>query len=100
MSTLSAYPFIRDHLVAEVEEHQAQLELDNQKDFIDVYLAEIAKDKSQEFNVFELVGCIFDFFMAGTETSSTTLKWVVLYLTLHQDVQDRQEFLNRILYPF
>ena len=32
---------------------------------------------------------LFDFLIAGTETSSTTLKWLVLYLALHQDVQDR-----------
>ena len=33
--------------------------------------------------------CLFDFLLTGTETSSTTLKWLVLYLTLHQEVQDR-----------
>jgi len=32
---------------------------------------------------------MMDFFGAGTETSSNTLKWIVLYLTLYQDVQDR-----------
>ena len=55
-----------------------------------VYLNEISKQKeSKDYNIEALVMCIFDFFVAGTETSSTTLKWIVLYLTIHQDVQER-----------
>ena len=57
------------------------------QDFIDAYLAE--QEKVAELNILDLTGCINDFFLAGTETSSTTLKWILLYLTLHQDVQDR-----------
>ena len=38
----------------------------------------------QMYNTDELKNCIWDFLNAGTETSSTTLKWAVLYLTLHQ----------------
>jgi cytochrome P450 len=81
---------IRDHLINEVREHQAELDMENPKDFIDVYLTEIGSTKGQGLNVDDLTSCIYDFFMAGTETSSTTLKWAVLYLTLHQSVQDRQ----------
>ena len=40
-------------------------------------------------NTDDLAINLFDFLLAGTETSSTTLKWVVLYLTLRQEVQDR-----------
>ena len=47
-------------------------------------------DKNGEvFNTEELINCIWDFFLPGTETSSTTLKWAVLYLTLHPEVQQR-----------
>ena len=73
----------------EVEEHSADIDPENPKDFIDVYLAAIGKDSAQDLNMLDLTGCIWDFFMAGTETSSTTLKWIVLYLVLHQNVQDR-----------
>ena len=31
---------------------------------------------------------LVDFFLAGTETSSTTLKWCLLFLTRHQDHQE------------
>ena len=75
------------HFSLEVQNRQGFHDPENPADFIDVYLTEL--EKGNELNVLDLVACIQDFFMAGTETSSTTLKWILLYLTLHQDVQDR-----------
>ena len=46
-------------------------------------------EDDEGLNTDDLAINLFDFLLAGTETSSTTLKWVVLYLTLHQEVQDR-----------
>lgn len=46
-------------------------------------------ERDQALNTDDLVISLLDFLLAGTETSSTTLKWLVLYLTLHQKVQDR-----------
>ena len=78
---------VRDHLIEEIKHHQDMHDPESPQDFIDVYLAE--QEKVEELNILDLTGCIHDFFIAGTETSSTTLKWILLYLTLHQDVQDR-----------
>ena len=71
----------------EVEKRRGFHDPENPADFIDVYLSEL--EKGNDLSVLDLVACIQDFFMAGTETSSTTLKWILLYLTLHQDVQER-----------
>ena len=76
-----------------IKEHKKELNLTNPRDFIDVYLVEASRGGDQ-FNTDELVNCIWDFFLAGTETSSTTLKWAVLLLTLHQDVQERWTFVS------
>ena len=76
-----------------IHQHEKDLDENNPRDFIDVYLLEIRKQvDDSKYNVKDLIGCIYDFFVAGTETSSTTLKWIVLYLTLHEDVQDRFDF--------
>eukprot|EP00092_Neocalanus_flemingeri_P034518 GFUD01037533.1.p1 GENE.GFUD01037533.1~~GFUD01037533.1.p1 ORF type:complete len:516 (+),score=112.45 GFUD01037533.1:99-1550(+) len=90
LEKIHAHENIRDYLMKIVEKHEVDLDLENPKDFIDVYLIEMKKQSGgQEYNKEELAGCLYDFFVAGTETSSTTLKWIVLYLSLHQEVQDR-----------
>jgi len=78
-----------------IEKHKKELDPEQPKDFIDVYLLEAEKN-GEVFNTDELMNCIYDFLNAGTETSSTSLKWAVLYLTLHQDIQERcrQELLS------
>jgi cytochrome P450 len=79
---------IRDHVIDEVKKHQEDLDPQNTRDYIDAYLLEERKE-GNTMNVLDLCANIQDFFTAGTETSSTTLKWIVQYLVLHQDVQDR-----------
>ena len=60
------------------------------RDFIDVYLHAIENDiDGSEFTKEDLATSMLDFLHAGTETSSTTLKWIVLYLTIYPDVQER-----------
>jgi cytochrome P450 len=71
-----------------IKEHEQNLDRDNPKDFIDAYLVE-AENHGDTMHREELMNCIWDFIIAGTETSSTTLKWALLYLTLHPAVQDR-----------
>ena len=48
-----------------------------------------AMEDDEGLNTDDLIMCIADLLHTGTETTSTTLKWMVLYLTLHQEVQDR-----------
>ena len=74
-----------------IEEHKKSIDKDNPRDFIDVYLIEMQNPQQieVEFSEEELGSILLDFFHAGTETSSTTLKWIILYLCLYQDVQDK-----------
>ena len=52
-----------------------------------MYLAAMEEDEG--LNKDDLAINLYDFLLAGTETSSTTLKWLVMFLSLHQEVQDR-----------
>ena len=80
----------KEQFMKVIKEHQETLDEEQPRDFIDVYLKEIAKEsKTENFNIEDLGAIMMDFFLAGTETSSTTLKWIIQYLTLHQDVQTR-----------
>ena len=63
--------------------------------FIDMYLDNQEKiqreqaDIAEWFDDVDLESCISDLFGAGTETSSTTLKWGLLYMILQPDIQDK-----------
>ena len=42
------------------------------------------EDTDGKYTRADLCVMLLDFFQAGTETSSTTIKWIVLYLTINQ----------------
>ncbi|KAF7234746.1 Cytochrome P450 2D16 [Varanus komodoensis] len=46
------------------------------------------KDPSSTSDKENLAQCIHDFFIAGTETTASSLKWALLLLTSHLDIQD------------
>ena len=67
------------------------------RDYIDINLREIEFGKTKlgsdysietsTFHVEQLVVICMDLFSAGTETSSTTLSWAEMYLSLNKNVQ-------------
>eukprot|EP00092_Neocalanus_flemingeri_P004804 GFUD01005172.1.p1 GENE.GFUD01005172.1~~GFUD01005172.1.p1 ORF type:complete len:484 (+),score=104.63 GFUD01005172.1:98-1549(+) len=81
----------------QIEEHEKSKDTDHPRDYIDVYLNEMENDvDGKNFTKKDLAISMMDFLHAGTETSATTMKWIVLYLTTYQDVQDkcREEILT------
>ncbi|XP_051947981.1 cytochrome P450 2B4-like isoform X1 [Xyrauchen texanus] len=84
-----------------VKEHRETLDPDNPRDFIDAYLLEIEKQKSNDDSTFHeenMVMSTSDLFLAGTDTTSTTIRWGLIFLMQNQDVQDRcHEEIVRVL---
>eukprot|EP00092_Neocalanus_flemingeri_P018174 GFUD01019671.1.p1 GENE.GFUD01019671.1~~GFUD01019671.1.p1 ORF type:complete len:482 (+),score=104.99 GFUD01019671.1:156-1601(+) len=91
---VKVYEIQKKYIFKQIEEHEETQNIEHPRDFIDVYLNEMRNNV--EFTKNDLALSMMDFLHAGTETSSTTLKWIVLYLTMYQDVQDkcRQEILT------
>lgn len=56
---------------------------------IPFYHPEQHKEPELGFNETNLTLCSLDLFLAGTETTSTTLQWALVYLINHPDVQGR-----------
>ncbi|XP_063056522.1 cytochrome P450 2J4-like [Engraulis encrasicolus] len=89
--------FVRD----KVEDHRADCDPSNPRDYIDFFLTEMEKwkdDKAAGFNVENLCFCTLDLFTAGTETTSATLYWALLYMIKYPEIQRKvQEEIDRVV---
>ncbi|XP_072015541.1 cytochrome P450 2A10-like isoform X1 [Amphiura filiformis] len=76
-----------------IESHRKNFDPNNLNDLIDLWLNEIQLRKSDDPNSFRhpdnMAGQIFFLFVAGTDTSSATLRWGSQYLVRYPQVQDR-----------
>ncbi|KAK9401393.1 cytochrome P450 2J5-like [Crotalus adamanteus] len=89
---LASIEVINSFAKQEIEKHKESSCLHEPQDFIDHYLLQMEKsrnDTNSTYNEDNLARCIFDFFGAGSETTFTVLKWALLLLTNHPDIQEK-----------
>ncbi|XP_037058613.1 cytochrome P450 2J3-like isoform X3 [Peromyscus leucopus] len=75
-----------------MDSHRKDWNPEEPRDFIDAFFTEMAKhpDKTTtSFNEENLICSTLDLFFAGTETTSATLRWALLYMSVHQEVQEK-----------
>ncbi|CAH0546161.1 unnamed protein product [Brassicogethes aeneus] len=71
-----------------LKEHKASHNPNDPRDLMDVYLTALKSDNPGEsFSEQQLMAVCLDMFMAGSETTSNTLTFGILYLILNPDVQ-------------
>nr|XP_034978011.1 cytochrome P450 2J2-like isoform X3 [Zootoca vivipara] len=71
-----------------IEKHKEDWNPSEPRDFIDAYLNEMAKeDSASSFHEENLLHSTLDLFFAGTETTSTTLRWALLYMAIYPEIQ-------------
>nr|CAB3235793.1 cytochrome P450 2U1-like [Phallusia mammillata] len=71
-----------------INEHKSNFDPNDIRDILDGYLENFV-DKKDDFVLEHCQDFCFDLFVAGTETSSTTLRWACLCLMLNPDVQEK-----------
>ncbi|NWT82087.1 CP2DR protein, partial [Lanius ludovicianus] len=81
-----------DFIDVVVDKHMKTWDPAHTRDLTDVFLKEMEKGKTAEENGFHynnLRLVTADLFTAGSETSSTTLRWALLYMLLYPEIQSK-----------
>uniref|UniRef100_G1RRD4 Cytochrome P450 family 2 subfamily C member 19 n=1 Tax=Nomascus leucogenys TaxID=61853 RepID=G1RRD4_NOMLE len=93
--------FMESYILEKVKEHQESIDINNPRDFIDCFLIKMEKEKQNqqsEFTIENLVITAADLLGAGTETTSTTLRYALLLLLKHPEVTAKaQEEIERVI---
>ncbi|KAA0708662.1 Cytochrome P450 2J2 [Triplophysa tibetana] len=88
----SCFEQVRAFIKEEVNKHYEDWDLSSPRDFIDCYLNEIEKRKDDQKAGFHEEGLhysVLDLFVAGTETTSTTLLWGFVYMMKYPEIQEK-----------
>ncbi|XP_035695869.1 cytochrome P450 2U1-like isoform X2 [Branchiostoma floridae] len=89
--------YVIDFIMKSAKEHKETFDKSDIRDIIDVFLSEgDGSEKGNGVNEEALGTIIRDLFIAGSETTATTLRWGLLYTALNPDVQTKvQEEIDR-----
>uniref|UniRef100_L7N0S0 Cytochrome P450 2C3-like n=2 Tax=Ciona intestinalis TaxID=7719 RepID=L7N0S0_CIOIN len=84
----------------EINLHKERLDVNEPGDYIDAFLIEMKKHSPENswFHETQLLHCLGDMFIAGTETTTNTILWALLALIHHPEIQEKlyQELLDNI----
>ncbi|ODN06219.1 Methyl farnesoate epoxidase, partial [Orchesella cincta] len=104
---VSSITTVHQFLKRIIEAHKNSFRENTMRDFIDDYLEEIANTKDRNSSFYGSTGehslliTLLDLFMAGGDTTSTTLYWAFLYMILYQNVQKKvQNEIDNVLGRF
>ncbi|XP_020836321.1 cytochrome P450 2C31-like [Phascolarctos cinereus] len=81
---------LKDFILERVKEHQKVLDPNNPQDYIDYYLSKMQQEKDNpqsEFDLENLKMTGVDLFSAGTETTNSTIRYGLLLILKHPEVQ-------------
>ncbi|XP_036409836.1 cytochrome P450 2J6-like [Megalops cyprinoides] len=97
------YDRLSDFLVEDLKRRNAERDPSGPRDYIDSFLAEMeknAEDPALGFHQKNLILCALDLFLAGTETTSTTLRWALLFMIKYPHIQSKvQDEIDRVIGP-
>nr|XP_021398104.1 cytochrome P450 2J2-like isoform X1 [Lonchura striata domestica]XP_021398122.1 cytochrome P450 2J2-like isoform X1 [Lonchura striata domestica]XP_021398129.1 cytochrome P450 2J2-like isoform X1 [Lonchura striata domestica] len=81
---------LKKFMQEQINKHKEDWNPSECRDYIDSYLLEISKDHdSDTFQEEHLIACSLDLMFAGTETTSSTLRWALLFMATHPEIQGR-----------
>ena len=78
-----------------IESHLSTYDEDNMRDFVDAYINKIKETKDPKSSFFgdhgykSLQIMMMDLFLAGTETTSSSILWNILFLIKYPEIQEK-----------
>ncbi|XP_059480644.1 methyl farnesoate epoxidase-like [Neocloeon triangulifer] len=75
-----------------IDDHKETYQEDNMRDFLDVFIKELKEQENNKNSTFteeQLVVLCMDLFLAGTETTASSLGYFFLYLMQYPKVQEK-----------
>ncbi|KAM8853414.1 cytochrome P450 2F3-like isoform 2-T2 [Synchiropus picturatus] len=81
-------------IMIKIQEHQDSLDPASPRDLIDCFLTRLYQEKqdpSTEFHHENLVGTAFDLFLAGTETTASTIRYALSILIKYPKIQEEMQ---------
>ncbi|XP_045710120.1 cytochrome P450 2C44-like isoform X1 [Phyllostomus hastatus] len=92
---------VKHFILQKVKEHQESLDHSNPQDYIDCFLTKMEQEKHNpmsDFHLENLAFCGSNLFVGGTETISSTLRYSILLLMKHPEVQAKvHEEIDRVI---
>ncbi|XP_042300625.1 cytochrome P450 2C42-like [Sceloporus undulatus] len=82
----------KEFVLEEAKEHRATLDPSSPRDFIDCFYIRMDQEKHNNVSAFDmenLAFCSLDLFNAGTETTSTTLRYGLLILQKYPEIEGK-----------
>ncbi|NXI74151.1 CP2J2 protein, partial [Anseranas semipalmata] len=86
---LKNWKVMKSFVNEKINKHKEDWNRSESRDFIDSYLQEMAKPNGSNLHEENLVACTLDLLFAGTETTSTTIRWALLYMAMYPEIQAR-----------
>ncbi|XP_072348268.1 cytochrome P450 2J2-like [Scyliorhinus torazame] len=84
-----------------IDQHKDTLNGEEIRDFIDAYLLEMEKERNYPNSYLtegNLLYNVYDLFLAGTQSTATTLRWGLLYMMAYPDIQEKcQKELDKVI---
>ncbi|XP_070762714.1 cytochrome P450 2G1-like [Enoplosus armatus] len=85
---------VREFIKMKIQEHKDTLDPSSPRDYIDCFLIRINQEKdipTSEFHYENLVATVMNLFLAGTETTSSTIRYALSVLIKHPNIQEKMQ---------
>ncbi|XP_070826389.1 cytochrome P450 2F3-like [Chaetodon trifascialis] len=85
---------LREFTMKKIREHQDTLDPSSPRDYIDCFLMRLSQEKhlpTTEFHYDNLVSTVLNLYLAGTETTSSTIRFALNVLIRYPKIQERMQ---------